>query len=134
MFIGHFAVGIAAKRAAPVVSLGTLFLACQFADLLWPILLLIGIEEVRIQPGVTAMTPLDFVSYPYSHSLTALRAIVSKIGCTSVGDPLIVDRISEVAVCCSSASVSARFRAPSSWNNRTFSRAITAWSANVDRS
>ncbi|MES1244757.1 MAG: hypothetical protein ABUT39_24330 [Acidobacteriota bacterium] len=72
MFIGHFAVGFAAKRAAPSVSLGSLFLACQLADLLWPNFLLTGIERVEIDPGNTAFTPLDFVSYPYSQSLLAL--------------------------------------------------------------
>lgn len=72
MFAGHFAVGFAAKRAAPQVSLGTLFLAAQFIDLLWPSLLLLGIERVRIEPGITAMTPLDFVHYPVSHSLLAV--------------------------------------------------------------
>ena len=72
MFLGHFALAFAAKQAAPAASLGALFLACQFADLLWPALVLAGVEQVRIQPGATAMTPLDFVSYPYSHSLSAL--------------------------------------------------------------
>jgi hypothetical protein len=72
MFIGHFGLGFGAKRAAPGVSLGALFMACQFADLLWPTLVLLGIERVEIQPGATVMTPLDFVSYPYSHSLIAL--------------------------------------------------------------
>jgi len=72
MFIGHFGLGFGAKRAAPAVSLGTLFLACQFADLLWPTLLLLGLERVEVQPGATKMTPLNFVSYPYSHSLLAL--------------------------------------------------------------
>src|SRR6185436_2443975 len=72
MFIGHFAVAFAAKRAAPAVSLGTLFLACQFADLLWPNLVLSGVEHLAIAPGITAVTPLDFQSYPYSHSLLAL--------------------------------------------------------------
>ena len=72
MFIGHFGLGFGAKRAAPGVSLGTLFLACQFADLLWPTLVLFGVEQVEVQPGVTQMTPLNFVSYPYSHSLLAL--------------------------------------------------------------
>jgi len=72
MFIGHFALGFGAKKAAPAVSLGTLFLACQFADLLWPTLVLLGVERVDVAPGITAMTPLDFVSYPYSHSLAAL--------------------------------------------------------------
>lgn len=69
MFIGHFAVGFAAKRVVPQVSLGTLFLSAQFIDLLWPTLLLFGIERVRIAPGITAMTPLDFEYYPWSHSL-----------------------------------------------------------------
>jgi hypothetical protein len=72
MFIGHFALGFGTKRAVPTVSLGTLFIACQLADLLWPTLVLLGVEVVKIQPGDTAVTPLTFVSYPYSHSLVAL--------------------------------------------------------------
>ena len=72
MFIGHFALGLGAKRALPAVSLGTLFLAVQLADLLWPTLVLLGVEQVEIDPGNTAFTPLRFVSYPYSHSLAAL--------------------------------------------------------------
>ncbi len=71
MFIGHFAVGFAAKRQAKTVSLGTLFLAVQFFDLLWPTFLLLGWEQVRIVPGITAVNPFDFNSYPYSHSLIA---------------------------------------------------------------
>ena len=69
MFIGHYAVALGAKKAAPAVSLGTLFLAAQLVDLLWPIFLLVGLEHVRISPGNTAMTPLDFYDYPISHSL-----------------------------------------------------------------
>jgi hypothetical protein len=72
MFVGHFGLGFGAKKTAPAVSLGTLFLACQFADLLWPTLVLRGIERVEVEPGATAMTPLNFVSYPYSHSLAML--------------------------------------------------------------
>src|SRR5260221_8071691 len=72
MFIGHIALALAAKRATPRVSLATLLLAAQWADVLWPVFLALGIEHVRIQPGNTAFTPLDFVSYPYSHSLAAL--------------------------------------------------------------
>jgi membrane-bound metal-dependent hydrolase YbcI (DUF457 family) len=71
MFVGHFAVGFAAKRAAPAVSLGTLFLAAQWLDLVWPTLVVAGVETVRLAPGLTAVTPLDFVSYPWSHSLAA---------------------------------------------------------------
>ncbi|HUQ86203.1 MAG TPA: hypothetical protein VM096_01510 [Vicinamibacterales bacterium] len=72
MFIGHYALAFGAKRLSPMVSLGTLFLACQFADLLWPTLLVLGLEVVQIDPGNTVMTPLNFVSYPYSHSFVAL--------------------------------------------------------------
>ncbi len=69
MFIGHFGVGLGAKKAAPSISLGTLFLAAQFLDLLWPTFLLLGWERVKIQPGMTVMTPLSFTHYPLSHSL-----------------------------------------------------------------
>jgi membrane-bound metal-dependent hydrolase YbcI (DUF457 family) len=69
MFIGHFAVGLALKRVAPRTSLGVLVAAPQTLDLLWPIFLLLGLEHVRIDPGNTAVTPLAFDSYPYSHSL-----------------------------------------------------------------
>ncbi len=54
MFIGHFAVGFGAKRAVPAVSLGSLFLACELADLLWPNFVLLGLEKVEIDPGNTA--------------------------------------------------------------------------------
>ena len=72
MFIGHFAVALAAKRAAPRLSLGVLFVAGLFADILWPVLVVLGVERVEILPGATVMTPLDFISYPYSHSLALL--------------------------------------------------------------
>lgn len=68
MFVGHFGLAFAAKRAAPRSSLATLFAATAFLDLLWPVLVLAGIEKVRIQPGITAFAPFDFVSYPWSHS------------------------------------------------------------------
>ena len=73
MFLGHYGLAFAAKRAAPRTSLGALTFAAQFLDELWPILLLLGVEQVRIiadRPNI----PLDFVYYPYSHSL--LMAIV----------------------------------------------------------
>ena len=77
MFIGHNAVGFASKRLAPRTSLGWLMAAPMFLDILWPLFLLTGIERVRIQRGVTAMTPLDFTHYPWSHSL--LMAVVWSI-------------------------------------------------------
>lgn len=71
MFIGHFALGFALKRAAPRTNLGLLIASVEFVDLIWPILLLLGIERVEVDPGNTAFTPLNFVYYPYSHSLAA---------------------------------------------------------------
>jgi hypothetical protein len=71
LFIGHYAVALASKRFAPRTSLGALIAAASLLDLLWPIFILVGWEQVRVQAGNTAFTPLDFVSYPISHSLVA---------------------------------------------------------------
>jgi hypothetical protein len=57
MFIGHFGTGLAVKKVAPQPSLGTLIFAAQFIDLLWPILLLLGLERVEVDPGNTVVTP-----------------------------------------------------------------------------
>jgi hypothetical protein len=64
--------GFGGKWVARRLSLGTLFLAAQFIDLLWPTLLLVGLETVEIAPGITRITPLDFTHYPISHSLLAV--------------------------------------------------------------
>jgi len=69
MFIGHFAVGFASKKLASRTSLGALLAAPLLLDLLWPLFLLAGWETVRFAPGDTAYTPLEFVSYPFTHSL-----------------------------------------------------------------
>lgn len=75
MFLGHFGLAFAAKRwkidgsIGTGVSLAVLVLATQWADLLWPFLLLTGVERVAIAPGITAANPLDFTYYPWSHSL-----------------------------------------------------------------
>ena len=71
MFIGHFGLALAAKKVAPKPSLGTLVLAALLVDGVWPVLLLLGWEQVQIVPGITAVTPLLFVFYPYTHSLVA---------------------------------------------------------------
>jgi hypothetical protein len=69
VLLGHFAVAAASKRVAPKAPLWTLFLAAEWADVVWPVLVLTGVERVRIDPGNTAVTPLAFVSYPFTHSL-----------------------------------------------------------------
>jgi hypothetical protein len=69
MFIGHFAVGLAAKKASPKINLGILFIACQLLDLIWPVLVLIGIEKVSVDHSATVVTPFNFSYYPYSHTV-----------------------------------------------------------------
>ncbi len=81
MFLGHYGVALAAKKVAPKASLGTLVFAAQFADLLWPILLLAGVEKLRIVPGLMAASPFDFTSYPYSHSLVWQLGWGAVVGC-----------------------------------------------------
>jgi hypothetical protein len=71
MFIGHFAVGFAAKKAAPRTSLAVLIGAALWPDVVWSVCLLTGWERVRVDPGNTAATPLAFDSFPISHSLVA---------------------------------------------------------------
>lgn len=96
MFIGHFGVGFGAKKFAPEVSLGFLFLAAQFIDLLWPTLLLLGLEHVVISPGITKATPLDFIDYPISHSLLMvifwglLLAFITRLFIKNYKIPLII--------------------------------------------
>ena len=80
MFIGHFGIGFGARAAAPRASLGTLFLAAQFLDLLWAALLLAGVERVRIEPGATVVMPLVAEHYPYSHSLLVVAGWALLLG------------------------------------------------------
>jgi membrane-bound metal-dependent hydrolase YbcI (DUF457 family) len=80
VFLGHYAVGFALKRAAPGVSLGWLVLAAQLPDMLWPFLLLLGWEQVAVDPGNTAFTPLAFDRYPYSHSLLLVAVWGAALG------------------------------------------------------
>ena len=71
MGIGHLAVGFAAKRWTPRVPLALLILAALLLDALWGIFLLAGLEHARLQPGITAASPLDLYDFPISHSLLA---------------------------------------------------------------
>jgi hypothetical protein len=79
MFVGHFAIGLAAKRAAPRANLAVLLFAPQLLDFVWPICCALGIEQVRIVPGFTAASPLDLAYMPYSHSLVATAVTVSAV-------------------------------------------------------
>ncbi len=80
MFIGHFAAAYAAKKLAPRTSLGTLFAGAQLPDLVWPWLVLAGVEHVSIAPGDTAFTPLRFDAYPISHSAVTIALLGAALG------------------------------------------------------
>jgi hypothetical protein len=71
MFVGHYGVSFAAKRFAPTIPLWALFVAVQLLDVFWAPFVLLGIEKVRIVPGITASNPLDLYYMPYTHSLVA---------------------------------------------------------------
>jgi hypothetical protein len=71
MFVGHYGVSFAAKKVEQSIPLWVLFLAVQFLDVLWAPFVLLGIEKVRIVPGITATNPLDLYYMPYTHSLVA---------------------------------------------------------------
>lgn len=71
MFVGHYGVSYAGKALARSVPLWHLFVAVQFLDILWGLFVLIGVEHVRIVPGITAASPLDLYHVPYTHSLVA---------------------------------------------------------------
>jgi hypothetical protein len=74
VFIGHYGVSLAAKRWAPRLSLGWLFLAVQALDLLFATFVLAGVEKMAIVPGFTAYNPYDLFFMPYSHSLVGALA------------------------------------------------------------
>ena len=74
MFIGHLAVGLASKKIAPSASLASLLFAALFADVIWPILVALGAEHVRLVPGAQPYALLADASYPWSHSLLMLIA------------------------------------------------------------
>jgi len=94
MFVGHFAVALAAKKVTPRLSLPLLFAAVQFLDLLWPVFILLGVEHARVTPGFAAASPLDLYDFPISHSL------VTSLGWSVLfASPLLIKRrVTEAAV------------------------------------
>ena len=71
MFVGHYGVSFAAKRGDRSIPLWALFVAVQLLDVFWSLFVFVGIEKVRIVPGITASNPLDLYYMPYTHSLVA---------------------------------------------------------------
>jgi membrane-bound metal-dependent hydrolase YbcI (DUF457 family) len=96
VFIGHYGLALAAKRAAPHASLGALIAAAQLVDLIWPVLLLLGVERVRIVPNANPFLRLSFESYPWTHSL--LMGIVWALVAGGLYAAIRRDRASSVIV------------------------------------
>jgi hypothetical protein len=71
MFVGHYGPSFAIKAIRPTIPLWLLFIAVQLVDVAWAVLVLLGVEKVRIVPGITASNPLDLYYMPYTHSLVA---------------------------------------------------------------
>lgn len=71
MFIGHYGIAFGLKKIDRTVSLGWLFIAVQLVDIFWTLLVFLGVEKVVIVPGLTEANPLDFVYYPFTHSVVA---------------------------------------------------------------
>jgi hypothetical protein len=69
MFIGHYSVSFVARAAAPSIPLWVFVAATQLLDIVWCVLIILGLERVEADPAVTE--GLRFVFYPYSHSLAA---------------------------------------------------------------
>lgn len=80
MFVGHYGPSFAIKSFQLPIRLWLLFIAVQFLDVVWSVLVLLGIEKVRIVPGITASNPLDLYYMPYTHSLIAALAWAIAVG------------------------------------------------------
>lgn len=68
MFVGHYGPSFAIKSTQHPIRLWLLFIAVQFLDVVWSVLVFLGIERVRIVPGITASNPFDLYYMPYTHA------------------------------------------------------------------
>jgi hypothetical protein len=75
MFIGHYGPAFGAKAAAPRIPLWVLFVAVQFLDVVWSILVLCGVEKLRIVQGLMQGSALDLYYMPYTHGLFGALAL-----------------------------------------------------------
>ena len=71
MFVGHYGIALAARGCERRIPLWAYFLAVQWVDILWCVLVYLGVERVHVQPGLNPSSPLVFDYYPYTHSLLA---------------------------------------------------------------
>jgi hypothetical protein len=80
MFVGHYGVSFAAKPAARSVPLWVWVIAVQWLDVVWSVLVLLGVEKLRIVPGFTEANSLDLYYMPYTHGLPGAAALSLLLG------------------------------------------------------
>src|SRR5216110_300932 len=107
MFVGHYSVAFAARTERNKIPLWVLFVAVQLLDFLWAPFVLLGIEKVRIVPGITATSPLDLYYMPYTHSL--IGALVWS------GVALVIYKVASGAKASSAAALLVSFAVFSHW-------------------
>jgi len=83
VFVGHYGPSLAIRALRPEIPLWLLLVAGQLVDIAWTVLVLAGVEKLRIVPGITAANPLDLYYMPYTHSLVAavLWALAAAVAC-----------------------------------------------------
>lgn len=74
MFIGHYGAAFVAATQPKAPRLGTLFVAAQLIDFGFFGFFIVGLEHMRLVPGITAMNPMDLYDMPLTHSLVGALA------------------------------------------------------------
>ncbi len=69
MFAGHYGVSYAVRPFEPRLPLWVWFIAVQWLDVVWSLLVFLGIERLNIVPGFTEANALDLYYMPYTHGL-----------------------------------------------------------------
>ena len=80
MFVGHYGVAFGAKPATPAVPLWVYFIAVQWLDVVWSVLVLLGVEKLHIIPGFTEANPYDLYYMPYTHGLPGAIVLSLALG------------------------------------------------------
>jgi hypothetical protein len=73
MFVGHYSAALAAKAAEPRAPLWTYVIGCQLLDVGWSILIMTGVEKVRVDPSLPGSS-LVLYNMPWTHSLPGALA------------------------------------------------------------
>jgi|SRR5579862_9366757 len=80
MFVGHYGVSFALRPQERRVPLWIWFIAVQWLDVVWSVLVLLGIEKLNIVPGFTQANALDLYYMPYTHGLPGSLVLSAALG------------------------------------------------------